>query len=173
QPASSSTTPSVGPSSICSANAARSWSGSRTPCSIRMVPRCFQRASKADAGGRRKAAPSAWCSVSCPTASSIGFRPTEDEPETLVALHARTADDRVTTVGEPHPGLALAVVVRRPDDERRVVAADAHPLRALRLDAAPDPDERVLLPPAPHRRLAAVPPEPAPLVPHRHEDLPP
>ena len=73
-----------------------------------------------------------------------------------LALHPRAADDRVAAVVEPDPGLAVAVVVGRPDDQGRVLAADPHALRALGLGAAPDADERVLLPLAPDRRLVGV-----------------
>ena len=75
----------------------------------------------------------------------------------LEALDARAADDRVAAVVEPNPRLAAAVVVRRPDDQRCVFAGDADSLRSFRLRAAPDSDERVLLPLPPDRRLVGVP----------------
>src|SRR5919202_6531953 len=71
-------------------------------------------------------------------------------------LDAGAADDGVAAVVEAHPRLAPAVVVGRPDDEDRVAAADAAGLRPLRLDAAPDADERVLLPLAADRRLLSM-----------------
>ena len=39
-------------------------------------------------------------------------------------FYPRSTDDRVASVREAHPALAAAVVVRRPDDERRLGAAD-------------------------------------------------
>src|SRR5919204_3974393 len=82
--------------------------------------------------------------------------PTGDRERRLKPLDARAADDRVPAVVEAHPDLALAVVVGRPDDERRVATADAAALRPLRLDPAPDAHERVLLPLAADRRLLGV-----------------
>src|SRR5690349_14960997 len=72
------------------------------------------------------------------------------------AFDARAADDRLVPVVEPHPGLAVAVVVRRPDEQRRVAASDAHPLASLRLATAPNADEWVLPALAPDRRLVRV-----------------
>src|SRR4051812_7405682 len=85
-----------------------------------------------------------------------------------IALDRRAADDRVLAVLVAHPGLALAVVVGAPDDERRRAAADLHGVRALGLDAAPDANERVVLPLAPDRRDVAVAGQDAPVVRHRH-----
>src|SRR6266581_3981528 len=53
----------------------------------------------------------------------------------IVRAVARAADDRVATVVEPDPSLAAAVVVGRPDDQRRLPAADANALGAFRLRA--------------------------------------
>src|SRR5439155_24274161 len=41
--------------------------------------------------------------------------------ESAVALNARAADDRFAAVGKADERFALAVVVRRPDDERRLL----------------------------------------------------
>src|SRR6266566_7622853 len=85
-----------------------------------------------------------------------------------IALDGRAADDRVLAVLVAHPGLALAVVVGAPDDERRRAAADRHTFRAFGLDAAPDPHEGVVLPLAPDRRDVAVARQHAPVVRHLH-----
>jgi peptidoglycan/xylan/chitin deacetylase (PgdA/CDA1 family) len=52
---------------------------------------------------------------------------------TSAARDARAADDRGGAVGEANPGLALAVVVGRPDDQRRLAAADVDTLGAQSL----------------------------------------
>src|SRR4051794_19376710 len=59
------------------------------------------------------------------------------------AFDAGAADGGLAPVLVAHPGLAFAVVVGRPDDQRRVAAADTHRLGSLLLRAAPDTDERV------------------------------
>jgi phage shock protein A len=87
------------------------------------------------------------------------------------ALHARAADDRVAPVVEAHPGLAAAVIVRRPDDQGRVLAGDTHALRSLRLDTPPDSDERVLLPLTADRRLVGVAREDSGLRWQLHQDV--
>src|SRR5919109_3498881 len=69
---------------------------------------------------------------------------------------SRTADDRVAPVPEAHPGFSAPVVVRRPDDEGRLVTADETPLLALEVEPAPDADERVVLPLPADRRLVRV-----------------
>src|SRR6185312_4358760 len=89
----------------------------------------------------------------------------------LAALDVRAADDRVAASGEADPGLALAVVIRRPDDENCFLAADANGLCPFGLDAAPDPDERVLLPLAPDRRLLRVAREHARVGRQLHQDV--
>src|SRR4030095_3215505 len=76
-------------------------------------------------------------------------------------LTPQAADDRLVAVVETHPRLAVSVVVRRPDEERRVATAYAHPLAAFLLRAAPDAHERVLAALTPDRRLVRVPREDA------------
>src|SRR3954465_14401712 len=56
------------------------------------------------------------------------------------------AGDGVRPVREAHPGLVGAVVVGRPQHQPGRVAADRAALVALRIEAAPDADERVGLP---------------------------
>src|SRR5205823_2111694 len=92
-------------------------------------------------------------------------------PQRSTAFNPRAADDRVAAVGEADPRLALAVVVRRPDDEGRVLAADPDALGALGIQAAPDPDERVVLPLAADRRLVRVPGQDARVVGKLHEHV--
>ena len=69
------------------------------------------------------------------------------------------------------PGLALAVVVGRPDDERGVAAGDTDAFRALQLDAAPHAHERVVLALAADGRLVRLAGQDARLVRQRHEDV--
>src|SRR6202007_2543154 len=72
------------------------------------------------------------------------------------ALDVGAADDRLISAVEPPPGLALAVVVGRPDEQRRLAPSYAHVLGAFALLAAPDPDERIRAALAPDRRLDRV-----------------
>src|SRR5262249_11894147 len=72
------------------------------------------------------------------------------------ASDARAADDCLVAVVEAHPPLAVAVVVGRPADERRVATSDAHALAAFFLRSAPDADERILPALAADRRLFGV-----------------
>ena len=72
------------------------------------------------------------------------------------ALDARTADDRLATVGEPHERLTVAVVVRRPDDELRLGTGHAHRLTERGRRATPVGDERIALPLTSDRRLVGV-----------------
>src|SRR5439155_17984156 len=69
---------------------------------------------------------------------------------------AGAAHDGVLAVVEADPGLALAVIVGRPDDERRLAAADRYALGALRSRATPDAHERVLLALAADCRLVGM-----------------
>ena len=80
------------------------------------------------------------------------------------ALDPRAADDPLGAVGEADERLALAVVVRRPDDERRVVTCDPDGLVDRGRGAEPVAQERVLLALAPDRRLLGVAGEHARLV---------
>ena len=100
--------------------------------------------------------------------ADLGLR--EDGAE-LQALDARATDDGVAPVGEANPRLALAVVVGRPHDQRRRLAADRHRLRALRLGAAPHADEHVRLPLVADRRLVGVTRVDAQLVRQRHQHV--
>src|SRR5205085_4430520 len=99
----------------------------------------------------------------CPRTCRKGTCRGDCPGDTALADDAGAADDRVFAVREPDPGLALAVVVGAPDDERRVAAADLHSLGSLRSGAAPDAYERVLVPLAADRRLVGVPGQDAPL----------
>src|SRR6185437_8237269 len=76
------------------------------------------------------------------------------------------ANDGILAVVEPDPGLALAVVVRAPDDQGRRPAAHRDLFGPLRLHAAPDADERVRVPLTADRRLVGVAGEQPPFVRH-------
>src|SRR5881397_303117 len=56
---------------------------------------------------------------------------------------ARSADDRLFAGSEPHEGLVATVVVGGPEEERRVLAADAAGLVAEPLPVEPRADERI------------------------------
>src|SRR3954447_14992066 len=62
------------------------------------------------------------------------------------ALHPRAGDDVVAAVGPADPRLVAAVVVVAEKHERRRIAQGGAGLVALRIDPAPDADERVALP---------------------------
>src|SRR5947209_1196665 len=90
-------------------------------------------------------------------------------PCTSTALDARAADDGVGAVVEADPGLALAVVVGRPHDQRRRAASNLDLLRALRLAPVPDAHEGIVLALAADRGLVGMPGQDAHLVGQRHE----
>src|SRR5439155_20708518 len=105
------------------------------------------------------------------TISSLRNCPFRTDLPLLAALDARAADDGVPAVVEADPGLPAAVVVRRPHDDRRLLTSDTTTLGAFGLHAAPDSDERVLLPLAPDRRLVGVTREGARLRRKLHQDV--
>src|SRR5689334_14434084 len=84
---------------------------------------------------------------------------TSSDDLSSAALDAGAADDRLAAVAEAHERLAVAVVVRRPDDELGLLALHANGLAERGGDAAPVGDERVVLPLASDRRLVGVPGE--------------
>src|ERR687895_2608069 len=81
------------------------------------------------------------------TSSRTGDLPARD----LAARH-----DVVAPVGPAHPGLVAAVVVRRPEHQRRVLVPHLARLAALLVEPAPEADERVLLPLLADRRGVGV-----------------
>src|SRR3990172_2987008 len=86
-------------------------------------------------------------------------------------LEARGAENRLRAVSKPNERLALPVVVGGPDHERRLLVEGATGPAVLRLEPAPIPDERVLLPFPADRRLVRVPGEHADFMRQRHEDV--
>src|SRR3954451_16643298 len=85
-------------------------------------------------------------------ARSVRARPTIVGRIGHLPLDLAPADDRVPPVRVAHPGFVRSVVIRAEEDQRRLLAPNQALLRALRIDAAPDPDERVLLPLVADRR---------------------
>src|SRR5919201_5053992 len=101
---------------------------------------------------------------SCEGSTRAPTRHYSDRPTLApLPLDARAPHDRLAAVGEANERLALAVVIRRPDDECRLLAADATPPASF-LEAAPVADERVVLPLALERGLVRVAREHAQLV---------
>src|SRR5438067_4061452 len=86
-------------------------------------------------------------------------------------LDARASDDGVGAVVEPHPGLALAVVVRRPREQRRIAPGDAYALGSFRVGAAPCAHEWIALALTADRRLVGVARQHAHVVRQRHVDV--
>src|SRR5215210_4784681 len=80
---------------------------------------------------------------------------------TLQTLDARAAHDRLPPVVEADERLALAVVVRRPDEQRGRPAGDANLVARSLGGAEPVADERVLVALTSDRRLVGVPGEDA------------
>src|SRR5438105_2493639 len=74
-----------------------------------------------------------------------GLTPDVSRPDVSATLDPGTANDFFATVGKSYECFSFSVVVRRPDDERGVLAADAAPLASL-LEPAPVAHERVLFP---------------------------
>src|SRR5919106_1511243 len=92
-------------------------------------------------------------------------------PRPLQTFDAGRAHDRLVSAGEADERLALAVVVGRPDDENGALAGDAAFAPVLRLETAPEADERVLLPLAADRRLVGVAGKDAELVRKLHQHV--
>src|SRR5919204_5972066 len=148
-----------------SSRTARRWSARRRCRRSRRSSSCSRAVRRPDRQSGR--------SMTSHPPSRPSSRRDSSRPALAEPFHARAADNRVAAVvGEPHPRLALAVVVGRPDDERRVAAADAAALRPLRLGPAPYTYERVLLPLAADRRLVGVAREDARLRRWLHQDVP-
>src|SRR5205085_4983704 len=77
---------------------------------------------------------------------------------------------RLAAVGESYESFSFPVVVRRPDDERRFLAADTAPVASL-VESAPVADEWILLPLATDRRLVRVARKDAQLVGKSEQDV--
>src|SRR5215204_3620207 len=74
----------------------------------------------------------------------------------LAALDAAAGHDVVAAVRPAHPCLVAAVVVRRPQDQRGLLALDPAGLGALLVESAPQAHERVRLPLVTDRRRIGV-----------------
>ena len=111
------------------------------------VPACLApgRRQAADLGGARAGARSG-------SASSRG--PSDRQRPLATLLTRATMSSRA--VGPAHPGLVAAVVVVAEQDERRRLAQRGARLVALGVQAAPDADERVVLPLLGDRRRVGV-----------------
>ena len=81
---------------------------------------------------RAVASESSASSASCGVVKRSAYSSMRGSTMSTSALDPRAADDRVRAVVVAHPRLALAVVVGRPDDQRRVAAADASRARCPR-----------------------------------------
>src|SRR3954451_12357655 len=88
-----------------------------------------------------RSAPSSWATIDEPSLTTRRAI----QRTTPSATDLRAAHDRVLAVREADPGLVRAVVVGRPEDERRGLAADGALLVALGVATGPDAEERVVL----------------------------
>src|SRR5205085_4270319 len=155
-------------------SSARSKGKAGLPCCTARTPggQTRPRTSRSARSYRRPYAANSSCGATSGTRRRTGRKAhPESSAANPLALDARAADDDVAAVGEPHPRLAAAVVVGRPDDQRRLLPADATALGPLRLDASPHADERILLPLARKRRLVRVAGKHTPLVRQRQQHV--